>query len=767
MKPVSGNGHRVFTGFLRVSRWVPSTGAQRFLLARASKEIYTEDALAGRRNFRRVPLFFSYRALPHGRTCCVRRQVCLAALGLLFVRLNVPQALASSAHRASIAAFARAEAIQRRLEARPISERTRTDYERALDAYRVVYHGDPASPDAARSIAAVADLLASEGRCFHDARLSHDAVAQWEFLRTQYPGSPLRQRALLQQAEIEQQDLHDRADAKKIYRSFLTHYPHDALVEEARAGLRGVPRTVTSEDRPAVISRSTTPTAAKIYPRVFSPRPELGPASTSDSAVSKTRSPLFPAPTYARPVPVAKANLSQPRISSSASVGKSSVATIQGVRYWAVQSSTRLAVDMSGAVPYHAYLAQDGRQITLIFFGARPAETLLQHPVAVQQDANLRSVRVSALTADQTELAVELNHPASFSSFTLSNPDRLILDLHAAQPSDLSAIAARYTAQHPHIGEPESSSNDAPSLHKAVVRTPKNSVVSSPESTHASATARYGTPKILPETEALARPTFPAEPTMDGQPSMTRVLGLKIRRIVIDAGHGGHDSGTLGAGGLEEKDVALDVALRLGHLLQQRLGADVIYTRRTDKFVPLEERTAIANRAHADLFISIHANSSSDPEARGVETYFLNFTGSPGALAVAARENAVSDRSVHELSDLVRKITLSDKIDESREFAGDVQQSLYSGLAPGNSGMKNRGVKQAPFVVLIGAHMPSILAEISFLTNPQDASELAQSAYRERLAEALYRGVARYVDGMSGVRVAKTARPQRIPTPAE
>ncbi len=198
--------------------------------------------------------------------------------------------------------------------------------------------------------------------------------------------------------------------------------------------------------------------------------------------------------------------------------------------------------------------------------------------------------------------------------------------------------------------------------------------------------------------------------------------------------------------------------------MHQRLGADVIYTRRTDKFVPLGQRTAIANRAHADLFISIHANSSSDSEVRGVETYFLNFTASPDALQVAARENAISNRSVHELSNLVRKITLSDKIDESRVFAGDVQQSLYDGMASGNPGLKNRGVKQAPFMVLIGANMPSILAEISFLTNPDDASELAQPEYRERLAEALCRGVARYVDGMSGVRVAKTAP---VEAPAE
>jgi N-acetylmuramoyl-L-alanine amidase len=249
-----------------------------------------------------------------------------------------------------------------------------------------------------------------------------------------------------------------------------------------------------------------------------------------------------------------------------------------------------------------------------------------------------------------------------------------------------------------------------------------------------------------------ALPARAALPTADGGTSLVRALGLKIGRIVIDAGHGGHDSGTLGADGIEEKDVVLDVALRLGKLLHDRLGAEIIYTRSDDTFVPLETRTAIANKAQADLFLSIHANSSSDPTARGVETYYLNFTTSPDALETAARENAVSNQSIHQLSDLVKKITLRDKIDESREFASDVQQGLYSGLEKGNAGLKNRGVKKAPFVVLIGANMPSILAEISFVTNPKDASQLQQPEYRERVAESLYKGVARYEAGLSGVK---------------
>ena len=270
-----------------------------------------------------------------------------------------------------------------------------------------------------------------------------------------------------------------------------------------------------------------------------------------------------------------------------------------------------------------------------------------------------------------------------------------------------------------------------------------------------SAAAATDTADLRRETHLESREaTREARPTAAGDRSLIRALGLKIGKIVIDAGHGGHDTGTIGPNGLLEKDVVLDVAKRFGRLLESRLGAEVIYTRRDDTFIPLETRTAIANRERADLFISIHANSSRDSDARGVETYYLNFTSSPEALEVAARENAVSEKSIHELQDLVKKIALKEKIEESREFAGDVQASLYGGLALNNAGIRDRGIKKAPFIVLIGANMPSILAEISFVSNPTDERKLETSEHRQRIAESLYRGVSKYVNGLSGVKVA-------------
>jgi N-acetylmuramoyl-L-alanine amidase len=264
--------------------------------------------------------------------------------------------------------------------------------------------------------------------------------------------------------------------------------------------------------------------------------------------------------------------------------------------------------------------------------------------------------------------------------------------------------------------------------------------------------------KIIPpvqEDRASTTSAHVASPTSSGTQSLTRALGLKIGRIVVDAGHGGHDTGTIGPGGLREKDLVLDVALKLGKLLENRLGAEVVYTRDDDTFIPLETRTAIANKEEADLFISIHANSSGDPGARGIETYYLNFTSSADALEVAARENAVSEKSIHELQDLVRKIALKEKIQESREFAADVQKLLYGGLNAKNPGMRNRGVKKAPFIVLIGANMPSILTEISFISNPGDEKKLRTSEYRQRVAESIYKGIAKYTSGLSGVRVAQ------------
>ena len=274
--------------------------------------------------------------------------------------------------------------------------------------------------------------------------------------------------------------------------------------------------------------------------------------------------------------------------------------------------------------------------------------------------------------------------------------------------------------------------------------------------------AASGSHTALENSAAVTKPNLSAAElakgarhTSTGSSSLTRALGLKLNRIVLDAGHGGHDQGTSGPKGLLEKDLVLDVTLRLGKLIEQGLGAEVIYTRSDDTFIPLEGRTALANEKKADLFLSIHANSSPVPRITGVETYYLNFTDSKDSMDLAARENAASERSIFELQDLLHKITMHEKLDESREFASRVQAALYAFSARSFPGQRNRGVKKAPFVVLIGAQMPSVLAEIGFLTNSREEQLLKRSDYRQKLAESLYRGVARYAESLSHFQVAQ------------
>ena len=261
----------------------------------------------------------------------------------------------------------------------------------------------------------------------------------------------------------------------------------------------------------------------------------------------------------------------------------------------------------------------------------------------------------------------------------------------------------------------------------------------------------------------LTEPPKAASATSRGQRNLIRALGLKVGRVVIDAGHGGHDTGTIGSGGLREKDLVLDIASRLGELIQNRLGADVIYTRTDDQFIHLKERTRLANISQADLFISVHANSSRLKNIRGVETYYLSFTTSSSAMAVAARENAAAQHSIHELQGLLSKIALTEKIQESREFAGQVQNALYGGLSKDTKGLRNRGVRKAPFMVLIGAEMPAILAEVGFLSNPSDEKLLKASEYRQNVAEHIFKGVEMYSNSLSKMTIAQKQAPPSSP----
>jgi N-acetylmuramoyl-L-alanine amidase len=729
--------------------------------------------------------------------------------------VQVASAKTAAQHKVELTDWEKAERGLETLDAIPVATRTRVDYTRAMDGFRAVYHGAPGDAHAPDSVNAVAELLADSGRRFHDEKLLKAAVGQYEFLRTQYPGSSLRVGALLAQGQIYENDLKDAATARERYALLVKDYPRSAQAEEARAGIaslsagsreegvgsskqkRGGVRSSGSDlaaggGSSAGPVRSTPTDGASS----FAPMPttaastalpvETATGSAVDAERSGTSAPVdsdLDAATAGMPGDETRSSAPVALHVAKSSTKRHGLAQVTGIRHWSTPDYTRVAIDLGDDVTYEAARVPNPDRIYFDLHGTRLATELVGKSFAVTDDGFLKKIRAAQFSNDMTRVVLDVNDVTEYSAFLLPNPYRLIIDIHgggktepgaavvsvpnqrvaAAAPTvpnttamkagssfDVAALSAqpgRVEATTQPTSQPISAvvkdAGDASTVNVASTTTPVTS-----KTTVAGKRTKKG--RVVKDPDAV--PAKAAVPTADGETSLVRALGLKVGRIVIDAGHGGHDSGTLGVDGIQEKDVVLDVALRVGQLLHDRLGAEIIYTRSDDTFIPLETRTAIANKAQADLFLSIHANSSPDASARGVETYYLNFTSSPDALETAARENAVSDQSIHQLSDLVKKIALKDKIDESREFASDVEASLYGGLQKGNAGLKDRGVKKAPFVVLIGANMPSILAEISFVTNEKDARQLQEPEYRERVAESLYKGVAKYAGGLSSVR---------------
>jgi N-acetylmuramoyl-L-alanine amidase len=373
-----------------------------------------------------------------------------------------------------------------------------------------------------------------------------------------------------------------------------------------------------------------------------------------------------------------------------------------------------------------------------LFFDLRStrASASLQDATIKYTDGAVKQIRLGRRATNTTRVVLDIDGIENYSVFTLYNPFRVIVDLKPAVPGASATVAT--------TGNAAAATPLPPIARELKLDDP------------AVTTARPDVPPVKREAPLADQP-IPTVPSanLNGQFSLARQLGLGISRIVIDAGHGGHDPGAR-ANGIVEAELVLDVASRLRKLLEKEPAIEVTMTRETDVFVPLEGRTAIANRESADLFLSIHANASRNSRARGIETYFLNFASNPEAEAVAARENSTSGRTMHSLPEIVRAIALNNKIDESRDFADIVQKSMHRRLSARNGQVRNLGVKQAPFVVLIGAGMPSVLAEISFLTNKQDAQLLKTNAYRQQIAEALCEAILRYQGSLKKMKVVAT-----------
>lgn len=434
------------------------------------------------------------------------------------------------------------------------------------------------------------------------------------------------------------------------------------------------------------------------------------------------------------------------------------VRSVTAVRHWSLTGATRVAVEVSGDFEFRTDRLHDPERVYFDILNARPR--IESRPIYSEnpEDRLVQRIRVAETAPDVTRIVLDLAGPAEVSASRLVNPNRLMIELRAAAKP---AVPAAAEGEVKTAAKPEP---PTPSQATAVVKTPPAAPPGQP-GPNARKTQTAKREFVLPAepTKTASAEPLPAPPaigkaakrTSAGGSSLTRVLGLKLARVAIDPGHGGHDQGTEGPHGLLEKDLVLDVAQRVGALIEERMGAEVIYTRSDDSYVPLEGRTALANEKKADLFLSIHANSSPVASVAGIETFYLNITGTKYAMDVAARENASSQKSIFELSDVIQKIAKGDKAQESKEFAGRVQAALYAFDVRNVPASKNRGVKTAPFVVLIGANMPSVLAEIGFITNPREEALLKKPDYRQKLAEALYRGVSRYADSLSHFQMAQ------------
>jgi len=631
---------------------------------------------------------------------------------------------------AASAQFARAEELRAALNEKAAGKRPLAEYKQVVSSYRRVYLITPHAPEVPDSLRAVGELYVEMGDRFGRAYYQ-SAVDAYRFLIHEYPTSKFAQDAMLKVAELEKDQLGDARGASKLYDEFLKKYPHSPRRREVQEARAEVALVLNAQGAAAAKNGSAEP----------------GSILTSGSAKTDEHAELSREMADEAPLPPVAPGGTVPRvrrISTKASV-----------------DSTRVTIDLEDTVQYSSARIRDPDRIFFDIHDARLTPEVAKAAVRVDGDL-LTAVRAAQNHAGIVRVVLDVKGVKDYTATLQDNPPELIIDLYPNSGMGRTASAktdrtvprrdedcqagvqgscARTTTGRTDAAgsvvstvaeaSPSGAAGLPPSLVRSKSKSAKNSAASKPD---------------------LIQPATVATPTRDGQATLTRTLGLKIGRIVIDAGHGGHDTGTIGPTGLMEKDLCLDVALRLGKIIQQRLpGADVVFTRSDDTFIPLEERTHIANEAKADLFISIHANSSHDHGARGIETYYLNLKGSPDAMEVASRENATAQQSVHDLEDLVKKIARSEKIDESREFAADIQESLAKRIQKSYKPVKDRGVRKAPFVVLIGADMPSILTEISFLSNPADEQLLKKPDHRQRVAEGLYQGVASYLQSLNSM----------------
>jgi len=596
----------------------------------------------------------------------------------------------------------------------------------------------------------------------------------------------------------------DRTAALRLFTALTSRFPasslgrqvpeHTKRLNDAKAGASplAAPRVATAPP-PASRPVPNTPPASPPVP--------ITPPASARVAPPRASPPMPTTPPASPRVPTtppASQTVTEPRPRTSG------VTALHAIRRDVLPEALRITLELAREVPFYSQRIEGPPRVFIDLQNTRPVEPLSGAAIPFPDDM-VKQIRVGRQADARTRVVLDLRGAGRYSIYTLYEPYRIVVDFErpaasdavAARGNDRSASAARAPVAPPRAADPTSppasgnartverrgltgdvevastvdrkvtspAANDTAPVHAVTKPTQQSDVVVAQTTVRRTvpvkdvSTSAVSEPLAAPEAEpvdpletavvpgndaAPARPApLPPSANRNGNFSLSRQLGLGIAKVVIDAGHGGHDPGAQ-ARGLTEADLVLDVALRLEKLMLKEGGFEVVLTRRTDSYVSLEERTAIANKAGADLFLSIHSNASASASARGIETYFLNFAPNTEAEAVAARENAGEARTMRSLPEIVRAIAMNNKRAESRDFASMVQNSMYTEMRKSNKELRNLGVKQAPFMVLVGATMPAVLAEISFITNRQDATLLKTDKYRQQIADALLAGVKRY-----------------------
>lgn len=689
------------------------------------------------------------------------------------------------------------EAINLRESLSRSSEPSRESYLKCIRAYQNVYVKDPhfvSSPDA---VYEAASLYQEMGEKFGDLSDYKNAAKLYRFLTTDYDGSTRCADALLRLGTICEGPLQDQKAAEDAYAKLREHYKSSPAAASLAARVKGDMNKPPPLPTPALAATPALPSAPLHPPdetgtlshvrdiqfQSYKDYTEViigldGEAHYSESHLSEPERVYFDVAHSTldpnlldRTFIVNDKLLKQVRVAQNQPYVVRVVLDLNGTPAFtasALNDPLRIVVDIRDKGVPIAESVSLGRSPSPL--PSAPGKGL--NPLDATSDARASQPASSKLNLEKAP-RTQVQNAGPLSKGDSVSPAQPVTAAAPAKPkTGPSAPENRQATMSSPPQTPDSKVSSAPLTVPRSEPTPLAEKSASPakqgksaQPEDAVAIKEAGTrpaPTGVKEAAKVDVPPIPVSPSLSplpktslptrkGDRTLTRTLGLKIGRIVLDPGHGGQDKGTIGPGGLLEKDLVLRVAKDLQQLLQEKLGAEVILTRSDDTFIPLEERTAFANQQQADLFVSIHANSSSSRNVSGVETYYLDFARTDYARDVAARENATSDRNLRDLQDLIQKIAQADKQEESRELASIIQKNLYSGVRKMIPASQDRGVRSAPFLVLIGAHMPSVLAEVAFISNPRDEKLLKKEVSQQSLAAALFQGIEGYMQTLGTV----------------